>query len=150
MLGVGAFTLQPTVYLSAAIGAGQSSQQATLKTASESTPDMPFTEYEYQVEQRLLELANQSRRQAGAPRLVLDAGLTAAARAHAQAMLDAHELTHQFAGEPALLLRLAAASTLQPDQAAENVALDYTAQGGHQHLMLSPPHRANLLNPAGL
>ena len=44
--------------------------------------------------------------------------------------------------------RLAATCPRQLDQAAENVALDYSAQGGHEHLMLSPPHRANLLNPA--
>jgi hypothetical protein len=34
------------------------------------------------------------------------------------------------------------------DRSGENVALDYDAQHGHEHLMLSPPHRANLLNPA--
>ncbi|MGC2274347.1 MAG: CAP domain-containing protein, partial [Candidatus Sulfotelmatobacter sp.] len=33
------------------------------------------------------------------------------------------------------------------DQEGENVALDYNAESGHKHLMLSPPHRANLLNP---
>ena len=27
------------------------------------------------------------------------------------------------------------------------MAWDYSAEGGHEHLMLSPPHRANLLNP---
>jgi uncharacterized protein YkwD len=136
------------VHLAAADGSGQSAHQATLKTASAATPDIPYLEYEFQVEQDLLQLANQSRQRAGAPRLVLDTGLTAAARAHAQAMLEANQLSHQFTGEPALVRRLAATSSLQLDQAAENVALDYTAAGGHEHLMLSPPHRANLLNPA--
>ena len=148
MLGAGVLTLPPQVHLSAAAGSGQSSHPALLKTASVATPDIPYMEYEFQIEQDLLQLANQSRQRAGAPRLVLDSGLTAAARTHAQAMLEAHQLSHQFAGEPALMLRLAATSTLQLDRAAENVALDYSAQGGHQHLMLSPPHRANLLNPA--
>jgi uncharacterized protein YkwD len=147
-LGAGVLTLQPAVHLSAADGSGQSSHRATLKTASAGVPDIPYVEYEFQIEQDLLQLANQSRQRAGAPTLTLDSGLTAAARAHAQAMLEAHQLSHQFAGEPILMRRLAATSSLQLDQAAENVALDYSAQGGHEHLMLSPPHRANLLNPA--
>lgn len=148
VLGVGVLTLQPHVHLAAANGSAQSSHPATLKTAAVATPDIPYMEYEFQVEQDLLQLANQSRQRAGAPSLVIDSGLTAAARAHAQAMLEAHQLSHQFAGEPTLMLRLAATSSWQLDQAAENVALDYSAQGGHEHLMLSPPHRANLLNPA--
>jgi uncharacterized protein YkwD len=141
-------TLQPAVHLAAADGSGQSAHRATLKTASANAPDIPYVEYEFQVEQDLLQLANQSRQRAGAPSLVLDTGLTAAARIHAQAMLEAHQLSHQFSGEPTLVQRLAATSSLQLEQAAENVALDYSAQGGHEHLMLSPPHRANLLNPA--
>ena len=126
----------------------QTAHQATLKTASAMTPDIPFREYEFQVEQDMLQMANQARLRAGAPKLTPDTGLTAAARIHAQAMLEAHQLSHQFSGELSLVQRLAATSTMQLDLAAENVALDYSAQGGHDHLMLSPPHRANLLNPA--
>ena len=147
VLGAGVMSLPPAVRLAAADGSGQSAHRATLKTASASTPDIPYVEYEFQVEQDLLQLANQSRQRAGAPTLALDSGLTAAARAHAQAMLEAHQLSHQFVGELTLVERLAV-SGLQFDQAAENVALDYSAAGGHEHLMLSPPHRANLLNPA--
>jgi len=128
--------------------AAQSTHKATLKTASATAPDIPFHEYEFQVEQDLLQLANQSRKQAGAGPLALDSGLTDAARIHAQAMLDARKLSHQFDGEPALPQRVAATTTLQLDQEGENVALDYSAAAGHEHLMLSPPHRANLLNPA--
>jgi uncharacterized protein YkwD len=126
----------------------QTAHQATLKPAAATTPNIPLREYELQVEQDLLQMANQARQRVGAPKLALDSGLTAAARTHAQAMLEAHQLSHQFAGEPTLVRRLAVTSTLQLDLAAENVALDYSAQGGHDHLMLSPPHRANLLNPA--
>jgi uncharacterized protein YkwD len=147
VIGAGILTLQPGDPLLAA-SARQSVPAATLKTASAATPDIPYVEYEFQVEQDLLQLANQSRQRAGAPTLVIDSGLTAAARAHAQAMLEANQLSHQFAGEPTLVQRLASTTRLQLDQAAENVALDYSAQGGHEHLMLSPPHRANLLNPA--
>ena len=96
----------------------------------------------------MLALANQSRQQAGAPPLTLDTGLSEAARTHAQAMLEARQLSHQFDGEPSLAVRVSATTQLQLDQEGENVALDYDAQHGHEHLMLSPPHRANLLNPA--
>ena len=147
VLGAGLITLQPAVHLAAADGSGQATHRATLKTAS-ATPDIPYMEYEFHVEQDLLQLANQSRQRVGAPTLVLDTGLSEAARIHAQAMLEAKQLSHQFSGEPTLVHRLAATSRLQLDQAGENVALDYSAQGGHEHLMLSPPHRANLLNPA--
>jgi len=148
VLGAGILALQPPVRVAAADDLGQSAHRATVKAVSAATPDIPLAEYEFQVEQDLLQLANQSRQQVGAQKLVLDSGLTSAARTHAQAMLEARQLSHQFAGEPSLVQRLAATSSLQFDQAAENVALDYSATGGHTHLMQSPPHRANLLNPA--
>jgi len=128
--------------------AGQSAQHATLKPAAATAPDIPFSDYDSAAEQELLDLANQSRAQAGAPRLTLDAGLCRAARAHADAMFVARQLSHQFDGEPSLPQRLATSTHTQLDQEGENVALDFDAEKGHQHLMLSPPHRANLLNPA--
>ncbi len=147
VLGAGILILQHADFLLAAAPA-QAAHPVTLRTASAGTPDIPYAEYEVQVEQELLQRANQSRQRAGAPALVIDSGLTAAARVHAQAMLEANQLSHQFPQEQSLVQRLAATTRLQLDQAAENVALDYSAQGGHEHLMLSPPHRANLLNPA--
>jgi uncharacterized protein YkwD len=128
--------------------ARQSAQRATLKPAAATAPDIPLGGYDSQAEQQLLELANQARAQAGAPRLTLDAGLCRAARAHAEAMFGARQLSHQFEGEPSLPQRLATATDTQLDQEGENVAFDFDAEKGHQHLMLSPPHRANLLNPA--
>jgi len=153
LLGTGAGTVHPAIRLMAASAnppeiTGQSAPQALLKTASAKSPDIPFHEYEVQAEQDLLQLANQSRRQAGISPLKLDSGLSGAARAHAVAMMDAQKLSHQFAGEVALPQRLAVTTNLQLDQEGENVALDYDALHGHEHLMLSPPHRANLLNPA--
>jgi uncharacterized protein YkwD len=127
---------------------GQPAQKPRLKPAAAKAPDIPFQDYEFESEAQLLALANQSRQQAGAPPLTLDAGLSQAARTHALAMLEANQLSHQFGGEPALRSRLAATTDLQLDQAGENVALDADAAHGHEHLMLSPPHRANLLNPA--
>jgi uncharacterized protein YkwD len=122
--------------------------QATLKPASAAEPDIPFVEYDSQTERELLALANQARARVGAPTLTLDSGLTHAARDHAQAMFAARQLSHQFADEPSLAQRLADSTRTQLDQEAENVALDYSAADAQQHLMLSPPHRTNLLNPA--
>lgn len=124
-------------------------RQATLKpAAATAAPDIPFSDYDSAVEQQLLDLANQSRTQAGLPALTLDAGMSRAARIHAKAMLAAGQLSHQFDGEASLPKRLAATTRTQFDQEGENVALDFDAAQAHQHLMLSPPHRANLLNPA--
>jgi uncharacterized protein YkwD len=153
LLATGAVTVHPATRLMASQAKGPQAQKATLKPAAAKTPDIPFpdvpgNDVEFQTEQQLLALANQSRQKAGAPPLTLDAGLSHAARIHAQAMLEARQLSHQFDGEPSLPTRLADRTQLQLDQEGENVALDYSAEGGHQHLMLSPPHRANLLNPA--
>jgi hypothetical protein len=119
-----------------------------LQPAAATAADLPFTEYDSQAEQLLLQLANQERSKVGVPALTLDPGLCRAAQAHAITMLSAHSLSHQFEGEPSLPQRLAASTHIQLDQEAENVALDYDPQDGHQHLMMSPPHRTNLLNPA--
>jgi uncharacterized protein YkwD len=152
LLVLGADSVRPSSRVLAASDASdgsaqQSTQQATLHSAAATSPDIPFSDYDSQAEQLLLALANQVRAQVGAPRLTLDAGLTRAARAHAEAMFAARQLSHQFADEPTLPQRLAAATVMQLDQEGENVAVDFDAASGHQHLMLSPPHRANLLNP---
>ena len=109
---------------------------------------MDLKDSDPQAEEQILNLVNQSRREAGAPPLTLDYGLSQAARAHARAMLEARQLSHQLDGEPSLPQRLAIATQLQLDEEAENVAVDFGPEQGHQHLMQSPPHRANLLNPA--
>jgi uncharacterized protein YkwD len=121
-------------------------QRATLKPVAAASPDIPFSDYDSQAEEMLLNLANQARAQAGAQALTLDAGLCRAARAHARAMVAARQLSHQFDGELPLPQRLADTTTTLLDQEGENVALDFDAGSGHKHLMLSPPHRANLLN----
>jgi uncharacterized protein YkwD len=151
-LALGAASVRPSARVMAAggddNGAAKPVRHATLQPAAAAAPDIPFSDYDPQAEQVLLDLANQSRAQAGAPALTLDAGLTRAARAHAEAMLAAQQLSHQFEGEPSLPQRLGRATSTILDQEGENVAFDIAAESGHQHLMLSPPHRANLLNPA--
>ena len=110
------------------------------------SPDDP-SPYDAEAERQLLDLANQARAQAGVAPLQMDDGLTQAARAHASAMAAQQQLSHQFAGEPALAQRLAANSNLHLDQTGENVALAGSVEQSHQGLMHSPPHRENLLNP---
>jgi uncharacterized protein YkwD len=147
LLGTGVITLKPAESLVPA-GDETSARKATLKGVSAPSPDIPFNDFDSGAEAALLSAANASRAESGAPPLTMDSGLSRAARAHAMAMRDAHELSHQFDGEPSLGQRIAAASQLQLDQEGENVALDFDAADAHQHLMLSPPHRANLLNSA--
>jgi uncharacterized protein YkwD len=106
----------------------------------------PSPSFDPEAEQQLLEMANRARAQVGAPALHFDEGLTMAARAHADVMAQQQQLSHQFDGEPSLPNRLAATSTLRLDHAGENVALDHSAADAHAHLMLSPPHRENLLD----
>lgn len=143
-------SLRPSLRRVAAAGRANTSQEScgtALQPAAATSAELPFAEYDSEAEQLLLQLANQARSQAGVLALKLDPGLCRAAQAHAINMLRAHQLSHQFAGEPSLPQRLAAATQIQLDQEAENVALDYDPEDGHQHLMMSPPHRANLLNP---
>lgn len=127
---------------------GKPSEQATLKSAAASAPDIPFARFDAEAERMLLELANRSRAQAGLPSLTIDDGLSHAARLHAEAMVAAQRLSHQFESEASLPQRLADATRIQLDQEGENVAFDFNAEDGHEHLMQSPPHRANLLNAA--
>ena len=147
LVSLNAATVQLSTLI-AAQTADPAARSATLKVAAAKAPNIPFEGYDFQTEEQLLALANQSRRQAGAPPLTIDEGLSQAARIHAQAMFEARRLSHRFDGEPSLPQRLAATTQLQLEQEGENVALDYDAEHGHQHLMLSAPHRANLLNPA--
>lgn len=160
MLGAVAAVAQDPAQLPAGSGttskksvqsAAQSSQVTVKPAALRPAPNaanIPVDDPEVQTEKQLLLLANQSRQQAGAPPLTLDAGLSQAALIHAHVMLDKQQLSHRFEGELSLPERLAAMTNLQLEQEGENVALDHSAENAHQHLMHSPPHRANLLNPA--
>ena len=97
-------------------------------------------------EKQLLELVNQERAAAQLQPLQWDAGLAHAAQTHALAMAAAHELSHQLRNEASLPTRLTSASSLRMDAEGENVAMDVTVESAHQHLMHSPPHRANILD----
>ena len=108
---------------------------------------LPSPKEDSAAEAQLVELANESRRQAGVPPLRADRGLTDAAREHAQRMVANGELSHQFTGEQALMVRIADVSSLRFDRAGENVAYNASADSAHDALMHSPPHRQNLLDP---
>ncbi|MGH9501164.1 MAG: CAP domain-containing protein [Terriglobales bacterium] len=99
-------------------------------------------------EREFLRLANAARAEAGLEALQMDAGMTRAARAHTAVMIRQQGLSHQFPGEPALMQRLMASSSLHLDQAGENVGVSSSPVQGHEGFMHSPPHRENLLHPA--
>jgi uncharacterized protein YkwD len=147
--------LRALITIALVLGTGAPPEQASVHPASAkssdhavASDDQPSPGIDPEAEQQLLEKANQARAQVGAPPLQIDDGLTLAARAHADVMAQQQQLSHQFDGEPSLPRRLAAASALHLDHAGENVALDLTADQAHDHLMLSPPHRQNLLDPS--
>lgn len=123
-------------------------QQPALKPASiDSNGYSDAPAFDEQAEAQLLDLANRDRALAGLPALARDEGLTRAARNHALLMAQQRDLSHQFAGEPALGGRIAAASDMRLDLAGENVALDMDIESAQDHLMASPHHRRNLLDP---
>lgn len=103
-------------------------------------------QYDDQAEQQLEQMLNLERARAGLPSLKVDDRLTQAARAHSVLMAKAKQLSHRFPDEPPLPKRLAA-TNIRFSQDAENVAYDYSVQAAHEGLMLSPPHRANILSP---
>jgi uncharacterized protein YkwD len=96
--------------------------------------------------QELLSLINQERATHGAGPLVLNDQLTVAARKHSQKMAESDTLLHQFEDEPPLNVRISK-ENVRSDHEAENIALGGDLPGIHIHLMQSPPHRANILNP---
>jgi uncharacterized protein YkwD len=109
-------------------------------------PAMPSPTEDYDAENELLARANESRQRAGVPPLRMEKSLTGAAHAHARMMVERQQLSHQFDSEPGLLERLLEAG-LRLDRAAENVAFNSSAEKANAALMLSAPHRQNLLNP---
>jgi hypothetical protein len=95
----------------------------------------------------LFDLVNHTRRQAGLQELIWDDKLADAAWDHAKAMAEQGVLSHQLAGEAPLIERLTT-HRARLDRASENVVYDITAVGAHDNFMSSPPHRANILDPA--
>src|SRR4051794_34286886 len=97
-------------------------------------------------EQRVFQLTNEARKEAGVDPLAWNEQAAQVARVHAKIMAEKQALSHQFPGEAVLRDRLGAAG-IRFDAAAENVADAESGDGVHDALMHSPPHRVNLLNP---
>ena len=127
------------VFLAAALAPLALAQQAP------APPPAP-TAAESAAERELGRLLNKERARAGVAELELDPKLVEAARIHARRMAERHALSHQFAGEPDLRLRLAAVG-LRFDNAGENIALDDDAASAHQDFLVSVHHRENMLSP---
>jgi uncharacterized protein YkwD len=71
LLSLGAATLLATSGLMAFPATGQA-QSARVRPVAAASPDIPFDDGEFESEQQLLALANQSRRAVGVPPLNLD------------------------------------------------------------------------------
>lgn len=98
-------------------------------------------------EAQLVGLINQARAEEGLQALKVDERLTRAARKHSQLMAQHSVLSHDFAGEPPLQIRIAN-ENLYADRVSENIAYNNrTIEVAHDGLMHSPPHRQAILNP---
>jgi uncharacterized protein YkwD/uncharacterized membrane protein required for colicin V production len=97
-------------------------------------------------EQRLLELMNEERADAGISPLKFDSALAEVGRAHGREMFALGFLGHVSPTTGSAADRLAAAGLAYP-LTGENIALAPTAELAHAGLMNSPAYRANILNP---
>jgi len=98
------------------------------------------------VAQQLFAMANESRAEAGAGRLVWDPALAQAAMQHCLRMTEEGPLSHQYRGEADLATRAKTAGA-RFGLIEENIAFGSRAAGIHEGWLESPGHRANLLNP---
>lgn len=107
---------------------------------------LPTTYAPNTAEQYLLAAANRDRALHGLPALHLDPVLTQAALYHAREMAAHGDISHQFPGEPDLMVRGASAGA-HFSLITENVAEAPESTMIHNLWMRSPGHRANLLDP---
>lgn len=104
------------------------------------TPSAPVVVPE--AAQRLLDLANGERQQAGLGRLTMRDDLVAIALAHSQEMAQAGEIFHSVS-----FFTAAVKNVVNAVARGENVAYNGDIDNTHARLMNSPGHRANLMNP---
>jgi hypothetical protein len=96
--------------------------------------------------EQLLSLANDARREQGAPLLQWDPALAAAALNHCRRMTVEGEISHRYGGELSLTERAGQAGA-HFSLIEENIAVGSYPALIHQGWMQSPGHRTNLLNP---
>lgn len=99
-------------------------------------------------ERRLLGLLNQERSAGGLDELRWHAGLARLARAHAADMKRSGRTGHRSSVDGADFTERLARSGIRAAGLAENVAFARDIRSVHDGLMLSPGHRANILNGA--
>ena len=89
---------------------------------------------------------NQARSSDGVGLLAFDQRLVAVARQHALDMLARHYFAHVAPDGSSPFDRLREAG-IQYGYAGENLAMDDSADDANSALLLSPPHRENMLQP---
>jgi hypothetical protein len=96
-------------------------------------------------ERKILDLLNLERTAANLPPLAWSGHAALAARKHSRLLAQHGDLSHQFEREEAVPQRIAATG-LRFTDSAENVAVADAPEEAHIALMLSPGHRANIMN----
>ena len=96
-------------------------------------------------EQKIFDLLNHERESANLPPLAWNGHAALAARKHSRLLAQHGDLSHQFEREEAVPQRIAATG-LRFTDSAENVAVADAPEEAHMALMLSPGHRANIMN----
>lgn len=95
---------------------------------------------------RIFDLTNQDREAHGLQPLRWSAPLASAAQAHAERMVFAGYLSHDYPGEPGLVQRTSMAGA-HFQAVAENIATGFSPAGINSEWMHSFMHRENILDP---
>lgn len=95
---------------------------------------------------RIFDLTNQDREAHNLQPVHWSDDLASAAQAHAERMVSAGYLSHDYPGEPGLIQRTSQAGA-HFQAVAENIATGFSASGINSEWMHSPTHRANILDP---
>jgi Cysteine-rich secretory protein family len=96
-------------------------------------------------EQKIFNLLNQERTIEHLPALKWNGQAAVAARAHSRLLARHGEMSHQFEKEDPVPQRVAATG-LRFTDSAENIAVADAPEEVHMALMLSPGHKANIMN----
>ncbi len=123
----------------------------TIEPGSKETVKLPFTTTHVTVrenlEQRMLQMVNEERANAGLKPLQYDPELTEVARAHSRDMFARGYFSHYTPEGEDPFERMKKAN-IHFLSAGENLAMAQTLGIAHSGLMHSPGHRANILSPA--
>ena len=116
-------------------------------TVAPSRDDTSPVASEAEAEQRMLELVNQDRADAGLPALAWDERAAEVARAHSREMLATGDVAHVSKTTGTAADRVKAAG-IKSAAVLENIARAYGVAEAEAGLMNSPGHRANLMSKA--